>query len=47
MVNVNTRLVVTADAATRRLMVQGFEGMAQATGMFNLPAVAHESSEAI
>jgi hypothetical protein len=46
-VNGFTRLCVLSDAATRRLMVQGFEGVAQATGVFNLPAIAHESKEAV
>jgi len=39
-INPLTRLCVIADAATSRLMVQGFEGMTQATDVFSLPANA-------
>lgn len=48
-INTDTRLAVLADATTRRLMVQGFEGITQVTGLFNLPAaeIEHETREAI
>jgi hypothetical protein len=37
-VNANTRLAVVSDAATGRLMVQGYEGSVTVTDVFNLPA---------
>jgi len=37
-VNANTRLCMIADAATSRLVVQGFEGVTPATEIFTLPA---------
>jgi len=40
--NKHTRLAAIADADTGRLVVQGFEGMAQVTDVFNLPVDAHE-----
>lgn len=46
-INQYTRLCVTSDAATRRLVVQGFEGMLQVTDVFNLPAESHEQQEAV
>lgn len=36
-INPHTRLAVVADAATGRLMAQGFEGMLPVTGLFHLP----------
>jgi len=38
MVNPFTRVAVVADAASGRLMVQGFEGATRVTELFNLPA---------
>lgn len=46
-INQFTRLCVVSDAATRRLLVQGFEGMLQVTDVFNLPAEEHEQLEAV
>jgi hypothetical protein len=46
MVNALTRLCVIADAATCRLQVQGFEGMAPATDVFILPMDTHEQRKA-
>lgn len=41
MINQFTRLCCISNAATRRLVVQGYEGMAQVTEIFNLPAESY------
>ena len=41
-ININTRLCVIADAATRRVTVQGFEGAVSVTDIFDLPAETQE-----
>ncbi len=46
-INANTRLAVVMDAATGRLMVQGYEGSVAVTNVFNLPAANHEYQQAI
>lgn len=45
--NADTRLCLIADAATGKLLVQGFAGVAPVTALFNLPATAHENRQAI
>lgn len=42
-----TRLCVVADAASRRLMVQGFEGPMAATEIYNLPQEHYARKEAV
>jgi len=46
-INQNTRLAIIADAATRRLVIQGFEGMATITELFNLPDESLQRREAV
>lgn len=46
-VNPNTRLCVIADAQSRRLMVQGFEGSLPVTEIFHMPAVSHEKQQVV
>jgi len=41
-INQRTRLCVIADAASHRLLAQGFEGMSTVTDIFNLPAKPYE-----
>ncbi len=38
-INPHTRICMIANASTQRLMVQGYEGMARVTELFNMPAV--------
>jgi hypothetical protein len=38
-INPYTRICIITNAATQRLMVQGYEGMGRATELFNMPAV--------
>jgi len=47
MVNRFTRLAVITDAAGGRLTVQGFEGAAQVTELFNLPTEAYARREVV
>ncbi len=46
-INANTRLAMICDAATGRLMVQGYEGPTRVTNLFNLPATSYESKQAV
>jgi len=46
-INPNTRVCVLADAATKRLCVQGYEGSLPVTELFNMPAVAHDKQETV
>ena len=46
-INANTRLCVIADATTRRLMVQGYEGSLPVTELFHMPAAYHDRQEAV
>jgi len=46
-INQFTRLCVVMDASTRRLVVQGFEGMLQVTDVFTLPAEIYEQRKAV
>lgn len=45
--NANTRLAVVSDAATSRLLVQGFEGAMPVTSLFQLPAAAPKQRLAV
>ena len=44
-INKHTKLCVIADAATNRLMAQGFEGMTKVTDVFALPAESYDQWE--
>lgn len=46
-INRRTRLCVLCDAATSRLMVQGYDGLTQSTAIFNLPRVVDDLRKAI
>lgn len=46
-INQYTRLCFVADAATRRMLAQGYEGMLQVTDLFNLPAEDDGQQEAV
>jgi len=46
-INQFTRLAVTADASTGRLMAQGFEGMARVTELFQAPQLLREERKVI
>jgi len=46
-INKNTRLCVVADAATHRLVAQGFEGMTKVTGVFVLPAESQDAFDTL
>lgn len=46
-INIKTRLCVMADATARRLVAQGFEGMAPATDVYILPPDAYDRKEAM
>lgn len=46
-INANTRLAMTADAARCRLLLQGYEGSVAATAMFNLPAITPYEQQAV
>jgi hypothetical protein len=47
MLNANTRLCLIADASAKRLMVQGFEGSATVTELFDLPKVTNDTTEVL
>ncbi len=44
-INVNTRLAMVLDAASGRLMVQGYEGPVAVTNLFNLPMYEYVSEQ--
>ena len=46
-INKHTRLCVIADASTRRLQVQGYEGMTKVTEIFNLPTDVTDEFEVV
>ena len=46
-INANTRLAIISNAATGNFMVQGYEGPATVTNLFNLPPLGYEAQEAI
>jgi hypothetical protein len=46
-INANTRLCMIADAASRRLMVQGYEGSLTVTELFNQQGLSHEQQQVI